>query len=180
MTSPPPSVLMARFTSGHRTTSSMPSIPRVGSSYGNLKREVRCGPLPPSVLMARFTSGHWTTSSMPSIPRVGSSYGNLKREPVKYIQVTSSPAIGSDGTVYVGSWVKKLYAINGKSGVKLWELETEVMWTPAPSLEQMARFTSGQRTTSSMPSRPRAKASPKARGHARPECPTHRPRRRFS
>jgi serine/threonine protein kinase len=38
--------------------------------------------------------------------------------------VHSSPAIGSDGTVYVGSKDKKLYAINGKSGVKLWEFET--------------------------------------------------------
>ena len=38
--------------------------------------------------------------------------------------VSSSPAIGSDGTVYVGSMDKKLYAINGKSGVKLWEFET--------------------------------------------------------
>jgi len=38
--------------------------------------------------------------------------------------VNSSPAIGSDGTVYVGSFDKKLYAINGKSGVKLWEFET--------------------------------------------------------
>ena len=38
--------------------------------------------------------------------------------------VNSSPAIGSDGTVYVGSWDNKLYAINGKSGVKLWEFET--------------------------------------------------------
>ena len=38
--------------------------------------------------------------------------------------VDSSPAIGSDGTVYVGSYDKKLYAINGKSGVKLWEFET--------------------------------------------------------
>ena len=36
----------------------------------------------------------------------------------------SSPAIGSDGTVYVGSLDKKLYAINGKTGVKLWEFET--------------------------------------------------------
>ena len=36
----------------------------------------------------------------------------------------SSPAIGSDGTVYVGSYDKKLYAINGKTGVKLWEFET--------------------------------------------------------
>ena len=38
--------------------------------------------------------------------------------------VESSPAIGSDGTVYVGSIDNKLYAINGKSGVKLWEFET--------------------------------------------------------
>ena len=52
--------------------------------------------------------------------RVGSSYGNLKRE----VLMDSSPAIGSDGTVYVGSYDKKLYAINGKSGVKLWEFET--------------------------------------------------------
>jgi len=39
-------------------------------------------------------------------------------------RVISSPAIGSDGTVYVGSMDKKLYAINGKSGVKLWEFKT--------------------------------------------------------
>ena len=39
-------------------------------------------------------------------------------------RVYSSPAIGSDGTVYVGSDDKKLYAINGKSGNKLWEFET--------------------------------------------------------
>ncbi|MCH2602369.1 MAG: PQQ-binding-like beta-propeller repeat protein, partial [Pedosphaera sp.] len=38
--------------------------------------------------------------------------------------VFSSPAIGSDGTVYVGSFDNKLYAINGQTGVKLWELET--------------------------------------------------------
>ena len=38
--------------------------------------------------------------------------------------MASSPAIGSDGTVYVGSDDYKLYAINGKSGVKLWEFET--------------------------------------------------------
>ena len=38
--------------------------------------------------------------------------------------VYSSPAIGSDGTVYIGSQDKKLYAINGKSGVKLSEFNT--------------------------------------------------------
>ena len=39
-------------------------------------------------------------------------------------EVNSSPAIGPDGTVYVGSWDNKLYALSGKSGVKLWEFET--------------------------------------------------------
>ena len=40
--------------------------------------------------------------------------------------VFSSPAIGADGTIYVGSGYgdNKLYAINGKSGVKLWEFKT--------------------------------------------------------
>ena len=35
----------------------------------------------------------------------------------------NSSAIGSDGTIYVGSDDNKLYAINGETGVKLWEFE---------------------------------------------------------
>ena len=47
----------------------------------------------------------------------------------------SSPAIGSDDTVYVGSADKKLYAINGKSGVKLWEFETgSEVWFSSPAI----------------------------------------------
>ena len=38
--------------------------------------------------------------------------------------IAAPPAIGVDGTVYVGSELKNLYAINGKTGVKLWEFET--------------------------------------------------------
>ena len=38
--------------------------------------------------------------------------------------VNSSPAIGPDGTVYVGSNDNNLYTINGKSGVKLWDFST--------------------------------------------------------
>ena len=47
--------------------------------------------------------------------------------------VSSSPAIGSDGTVYVGSLDNKLYALDGKSGAKLWEFETghDVVSSPA-------------------------------------------------
>jgi len=48
-------------------------------------------------------------------------------------EVWSSPAIGSDGTLYVGSSDKKVYALDGKSGVKNWEFETgdEVLSSPA-------------------------------------------------
>jgi len=38
-------------------------------------------------------------------------------------RVYSSPAIGSDGTIYVGSWDKKLYAVN-PDGTKKWEFVT--------------------------------------------------------
>jgi hypothetical protein len=45
-----------------------------------------------------------------------------------------SPAIGSDGTVYVGSLDNKLYAINGKTGVKLWEFETGNSVSSSPAI----------------------------------------------
>jgi outer membrane protein assembly factor BamB len=48
--------------------------------------------------------------------------------------VSSSPAIGPDGTVYVGSRDKKLYAINGKSGVKLWEFKTGEAVDSSPAI----------------------------------------------
>ena len=48
--------------------------------------------------------------------------------------MNSSPAIGSDGTVYVGSQDNKLYAINGKTGVKLWEFETGGFVRSSPAI----------------------------------------------
>ena len=36
----------------------------------------------------------------------------------------SSPAIGDDGTVYIGSEDKKVYALDGATGTKKWEFET--------------------------------------------------------
>jgi hypothetical protein len=48
--------------------------------------------------------------------------------------VYSSPAIGPDGTVYVGSHDNKLYAINPKSGVKLWEFETGGYVSSSPAI----------------------------------------------
>ena len=71
----------------------------------------------------------------PSAPNTGAgSRSKPKVNPTKHKRflwefetggpVRSSPSIGSDGTVYVGSDDNKLYAINGKSGVKLWEFNT--------------------------------------------------------
>ena len=48
--------------------------------------------------------------------------------------VDSNPAIGPDGTVYVGSTDNKLYAINGKSGVKLWEFQTRLGVQSSPAI----------------------------------------------
>ena len=47
--------------------------------------------------------------------------------------VRSSPAIGTDGTVYVGSYDNKVYALNGKTGAKKWEFtaEGDVFSSPA-------------------------------------------------
>ena len=50
------------------------------------------------------------------------------------LDIRSSPAIGSDGTVYVGSGDNKLYAINGKTGVKIWEFETGDWVDSSPSI----------------------------------------------
>ena len=46
---------------------------------------------------------------------------------VQHVQysVASIPAIGSDGTVYVGSWDDKVYALDGQTGAK-WEYVTGV------------------------------------------------------
>ena len=48
--------------------------------------------------------------------------------------VESSPAIGSDGTVYVGSVKGNLYAINGKTGAKLWEFKTRGPVVSSPAI----------------------------------------------
>ncbi|MBE7499038.1 MAG: PQQ-binding-like beta-propeller repeat protein [Verrucomicrobiales bacterium] len=50
--------------------------------------------------------------------------GDLKWQFVTGGAVHSSPALGVDGTVYVGSSDRKLYALDGATGQKLWEFET--------------------------------------------------------
>ena len=61
--------------------------------------------------------------------------------------VSSSPAIGSDGTVYVGSNDNKLYALNGKSGVKLWEFKTGSSVSSSPAIGSDGTVYVGSRDT---------------------------------
>ena len=70
------------------------------------------------------------SASNPEAKKPGTPIWEFKTE--NY--VSSSPAIGSDGTVYVGSGDDKLYAINGKTGGKLWEFETGHEVNPPPAI----------------------------------------------
>ena len=105
----------------------------------------------------------------PSAPNTGAgSRSKPKVNPTKHKRflwefetgsyVESSPAIGSDGTVYVGSDDHKLYAINGKSGVKLWEFVTGgFVSSPAIGSDGMV-YVGSDDNKLSMPSRPIPKA----------------------
>jgi len=48
--------------------------------------------------------------------------------------VSSSPAIGADGTVYVGSDDTKVYALDGKIGAKQWQFQTGVDVYSSPAI----------------------------------------------
>ena len=57
----------------------------------------------------------------------------------------SSPAIGSDGTIYVGALDDNLYAIN-PDGSKKWEFKTGLHVYSSPAIGAMALSTSGLMT----------------------------------
>jgi outer membrane protein assembly factor BamB len=48
--------------------------------------------------------------------------------------IASSPAIGADGTIYVGSADAKLYAIDGQTGIEKWEFATIWAITSSPAI----------------------------------------------
>ena len=81
--------------------------------------------------MARFTSGQGTTK----LYAINGKSGVKLWEFETGENVWSSPAIGSDGTVYVGSVDNKLYAINGKSpGSSYGNLKREVCVWSSPAI----------------------------------------------
>ena len=53
-------------------------------------------------------------------------------------KIYSSPAVGSDGTIYIGSYDNKVYALNGKTGAKLWEFETKGTVFSSPAIGRNA------------------------------------------
>ena len=59
-----------------------------------------------------------------NVKLIGQTPGTKKWEFRTGDGVYSSPAIGSDGTVYVGSYDKKVYALNGATGAMKWEFLT--------------------------------------------------------
>ncbi|MFW6047918.1 MAG: PKD domain-containing protein, partial [Candidatus Natronoplasma sp.] len=46
----------------------------------------------------------------------------------------SSPAIGSDGTIYIGSWDNNLYAVNPEDGTEKWNLSTGFCVESSPAI----------------------------------------------
>ena len=48
--------------------------------------------------------------------------------------IDSTPAVSSDGTIYVGSWDNKIYAIDSDNGDKIWEYETNSYVVASPAI----------------------------------------------
>ena len=72
--------------------------------------------------MARSTWDHGDDNLYALTPSGVAEVDNMPRE----VDIVSSPAIGADGTIYVGSWDDNLYALtdNGTSGSLKWKYAT--------------------------------------------------------
>ena len=54
--------------------------------------------------------------------------------------VDSTAALSTDGTLYVGSWDNKLYAIDSSNGIKSWEFETNSYVVSSPVIGTNGRI----------------------------------------
>jgi len=65
-------------------------------------------------------------------PKWSFQMGRSQRREFPYRNEFSGPAIGEDGTIFIGSTDKKIYAVNGDDGTKKWEFATRniVIATP--------------------------------------------------
>ena len=87
---------------------------------GSYKISLRFGSSKSAIKSIRILKGEATDLDLGIVINPGTDVWKFETG----ASVVSSPAIGSDGTVYVGSYDNKLYAINGKTGTKLWGFET--------------------------------------------------------
>ena len=72
----------------------------------------------PSARTGRSTSGQRMITCMRSTRRMARSSGSIRRQDRC---IESSPAIGADGTIYVGSHDDNLYALNPADGSLKWK-----------------------------------------------------------
>ena len=73
------------------------------------------------------------------------STGVKKWEFIAGDDIGSCPAIGADGTVYIGSADRKFYALDGSTGVKKWEFATggQISYSPTIGADGTVYFGSG-------------------------------------
>ena len=85
------------------------------------------GSSPPSARTAPSTSGRRIIISMPSTRTAAQKWAFLTGG------IDSSPAIGTDGTIYVGSWDNNLYAVN-PNGSQKWACLTGGSVNASPAI----------------------------------------------
>ena len=86
-----------------------------------------------SVILGVYVGGDWEGGGG-KVYALNGETGAKKWEFLTGGYVNSSPAIGSDGTVYVGSMDKKVYALNGATGAKKWEFLTGEGVSSSPAI----------------------------------------------
>ena len=67
-------------------------------------------------------------------PKKTGTASTLLWETIMGATLWSSPAIGADGTVYVGSFEGKVLALDGKTGAKKWEFLAGELVKSSPAI----------------------------------------------
>ena len=83
-------------------------------------------------IVAKDDKGGVTSSPVWSFTTIWKP-GAINWQFVTYAVIYSSPALGTDGTIYIGSWDKKLYAIY-PDGTKKWEFATGGSISSSPAI----------------------------------------------
>jgi len=74
------------------------------------------------------------TSQVATLTLIPANPGNVRWQFLAGDIVAGSPAIGADGTVYVGSWNGKFYALDGATGANRWEFQAGAILHSSPTI----------------------------------------------